>query len=212
LNPDTEVTAGALDKVVSLIRQDPEIGILGCRLVLRDGSFDHAAKRSFPTLIGAFGHFAGLADTASPRSRLGQYRAGQVSELGAGEVDAVNGAFMLVRREAIDQVGHLDERYPTPGLDDLDWCYRLKQSGWKVWYEGGVTVLHVKGSSTGETRGRHRYRTLRYNLAFHRALGRFYRKWYAGRYPFVDLSAYLALGGKFTISAIRSAIVRRSLR
>ena len=54
---------------------------------------------------------------------------------------------MLVRREALDEVGLLDEGYWLY-MDDLDWCFRFKQKGWKVWYDGAVTVMHVKGGTT----------------------------------------------------------------
>src|SRR5207247_599319 len=78
---------------------------------------------------------------------LAQYRAPEVPEDGAGEVDAVNGAFMLVRRAALDEVGLLDEEYWVY-MEDLDWCYRFKQHGWVVWYDGTRTVIHVKGGGT----------------------------------------------------------------
>jgi GT2 family glycosyltransferase len=119
---------------------------------------------------------------------------------------------MLTRREAIEQVGLLDEGYPTPGLEDLDWCYRFKQHGWSVWYEGTVAITHVKGGATVETRGRGRYRSLRHNIAFHRSLGRFYRNCYSGERPLVDLAAYLAIGIKFLVSVTRSTIARRGFR
>ena len=71
---------------------------------------------------------------ASAPRWLQQYRAPDLGEFDQGPVDALNGAFMLVRREALEQVGLLDEGYWLY-MDDLDWCYRFKQEGWKVWYE-----------------------------------------------------------------------------
>lgn len=209
LNPDTEVTDGALDYMLDAIRRRPEVGIAGCRLVQRDGTFDHAAKRSFPTRLSALAHFTGLGRRPGAGTRLAQYRAPELSEWEAGEVDAVNGAFMLVRREAMEQVGLLDEGYPTPGMEDLDWCYRFKQRGWKIWYDGGATVVHVKGGATVEARKRGRYRSLRHNLAFHRSMARFYRKFYAGRNPLWDLAVYAGIGAKLVIAVTRSTIARR---
>ena len=92
-------------------------------------------------------------------------------------------------------------------MDDLDWCYRFKQKGWKVFYDGAVTVMHVKGGTTV----RNRHRALRQNVAFHRGMGRFYRKFYAGERPLVDAGIYLAIGGKLLFSASRSAVARRRL-
>ncbi|HEY1360113.1 MAG TPA: glycosyltransferase family 2 protein [Thermoleophilaceae bacterium] len=203
LNPDTEVTEGSLDYALEALRSRPDVGMLGCRLVQRDGTFDHAAKRSFPTPLGALAHFTGVGRRAEG-GRLAQYRAPELDEHGAGDVDAVNGAFMLVRREALDDVGLLDEEYWLY-MEDLDWCYRFKQKGWKVFYDGGATVMHVKGGAS-KTGG---HRALKQTVAFHRSMGRFYRKFYSGRNPLVDIAIYLAIGGKLAIAATRSTIARR---
>ena len=70
LNPDTRVTAGALDRMLALMESDGSIGIAGCRLELEDGTFDHAARRSFPTPLSALGHFTGVgrSERAPPGS------------------------------------------------------------------------------------------------------------------------------------------------
>ena len=211
LNPDTEVTSSALDHMVRVMLERPDVGVSGCRLVQRDGTFDHAAKRSFPTPIGALAHFTGVGRRVGAHPKLAQYRAPEVDEYGAGEVDAVNGAFMLVRREAMEEIGLMDENYPTPGMEDLDWCYRFKERGWKIWYEGGTSVIHVKGGVTVDQRARRRYRNLRHNVAFHRSIGRFYRKFYAGKSPVLDVAVYLAIAVKLLIAISRSAVARRRL-
>ncbi len=210
LNPDTEVTPGALDFMVKLMDERADIGMASCRLVQPDGTFDHAAKRSFPTPLGALAHFTGIGRRTAADSRLAQYRAPELDELGSGEVDAVNGAFMLVRDTALQQVGPLDEGYWLY-MDDLDWCYRFKQEGWKVWYDGSVTCIHVKGGTTVEARRSGRHRGLKHNLAFHRSMGRFYRKFYAGERPVVDSVIYAAIMGKFLVAAARSTIARRKV-
>jgi GT2 family glycosyltransferase len=204
LNPDTEFVEDSLDYLVDLLQKQPEIGMVGCRLVRRDGSFDHAAKRSFPTPLSALAHFTGIGRRAGASPRLSQYRAPDLDEQGAGEVDAVNGAFMLVRRAAVKEVGLFDAGYWTY-MEDLDWCYRFKQKGWKVWYEGRTTVIHVKGGATV----RRGHRSLRHNYAFHRSMARFYRKFHARERPLLDAAVYGAIGIKFVVSAARSAIARR---
>ena len=113
---------------------------------------------------------------------------------------------MLIRREALEEVGLLDEGYWLY-MDDLDWCFRFHQHGWQVWYEGAVTCLHVKGGTTV----RRRHRASRQEIAFHRSMGRFYRKFYAGTNPALDLAVYLAIATKLAISVTRSAVARRSL-
>ena len=211
LNPDTELSSGALDHAVATLAERADVGILGVRLVRRDGSFDHAAKRQFPTLVGALGHFTGLGRGAKAPRVLAQYRAPSVDEHGSGEVDAVNGAFMLVRRSALVDVGLLDERYGMYG-EDLDWCYRFKRAGWRVWYDGQVSVVHVKGGSTVVETAGGRHRALATNVLFHRAIGRFYRKFHSGRRPLLDAAVYAGVGVKLTVSVVRSAVARRGFR
>src|SRR5215210_5747864 len=82
LNPDTELTDGALDYMLEAIWERPDVGIAGCRLVQRDGTFDHAAKRSFPTRISALAHFTGIGRRPAAGRRLAQYRAPELSEWG----------------------------------------------------------------------------------------------------------------------------------
>ena len=207
LNPDTEIHPGSLDHMVRLMQERPDIGMASCRLVQPDGTLDHASKRSFPTPLGALAHFlrVGRSDRA-PRA-LAQYRAPELGELECGEVDAVNGAYMLVRREAVRDVGLLDEGY-WMYMDDLDWCFRFRQNGWKVWYEGAVSTMHVKGGTTV----RKRHRTLRHTVWFHRSMGRFYRRAYGGRRPLLDWSVYAAILAKLLVAVARSTVARRSLR
>jgi N-acetylglucosaminyl-diphospho-decaprenol L-rhamnosyltransferase len=201
LNPDTEATEGALDHMLDVLESRPDVGMAGCRLVRPDGSFDHAAKRSFPTPLSALAHFAGLGRRVE-RGALAGYRAPEVGERDAGEVDAVNGAFMLVRRSAVEEVGLLDEGYWLY-MEDLDWCYRFGQAGWKVLYDGRVTFVHVKGGAAGT------YRRPRQNIAFHRGMGRFYRKFHAGRRPLGAPVVYAGISAKLALSLARSALARR---
>jgi N-acetylglucosaminyl-diphospho-decaprenol L-rhamnosyltransferase len=205
LNPDTEALQGTLDRCVHSILERPAVGMVGCRLVQPDGTFDHAAKRSFPTPLGALAHFAKIGRVLQAGA-LAQYRATELSEHGQGEVDAVNGAFMLVRRDALAQVGLLDEAYWLY-MEDLDWCYRFRQAGWKVWYDGSSSFVHVKGGMS-KRRG---HRSLRANVAFHRGMGRFYRKFYAGRRPLLDSAVYLAIGAKLAVSATRGVVASRGI-
>jgi N-acetylglucosaminyl-diphospho-decaprenol L-rhamnosyltransferase len=200
LNPDTRVGERGLDALLALMESHPEIGICGCRLQLEDGSFDHAARRSFPTPLGALAHFTGIGRRAGAPARLAQYRAPEVE---AGPVDAVNGAFMLMRRSALDQVGLFDEGY-WMYMEDLDLCYRFKQAGWVVWYEPNVTVAHIKGASSGA------HRSPRLNYAFHYGMFRFYRKHYApDRSRATNAFIYSGIALKLAVSVLHSAVDRR---
>jgi hypothetical protein len=168
LNPDTEVVAGTLDRLAAVLDEKPDVAVTGPRLVRPDGSFDHAARRSFPTILGAIGHFAGIGRLVG-RGRLAQYRAPEVE---AGPVDAINGAFMLARRSALESIGLLDKGY-WMYMEDLDLLYRLKKAGWLTWYEPSARALHVKRGTTDGVR------SPRLVWAFHRGMARFYRMHYA---------------------------------
>jgi N-acetylglucosaminyl-diphospho-decaprenol L-rhamnosyltransferase len=201
LNPDTRITAGALDRLLELMDSRPEVGMCGPRLALEDGTFDHAARRSFPTPLSALGHFTGVGRRRDS-GPLAAYRAPDVE---AGPVDAINGAFMLVRRAALDRVGLFDERY-WMYMEDLDLSYRFARDGWITWYEPGVTVIHVKAGTTGSDRG------LRLNAAFHYGMYRFYRKHYAEhRAVLVNAAVYCGIGVKLALSVLRSG-ARRLIR
>ena len=200
LNPDCELRPGVLDHLLDELRARPAVGMVGCRLVQVDGTFDHAAKRSFPTPLAALAHFTGVGRDAE--GSLGQYRATTLAEGDAGPVDAINGAFMLVRRAALRDVGGFDEGYWLY-MEDLDWCARFWARGWEVRYDGTVTALHVKGGTAG------RHRAARQNVHFHRGMGRFYRRHQAGRRPLLDAAVYGGIGAKLGVSLVRSAVARR---
>jgi N-acetylglucosaminyl-diphospho-decaprenol L-rhamnosyltransferase len=194
LNPDTEVHAGTLDAALARLRADERIGMVGVKLVTESGAIDHACKRSFPTPLSALAHFTGLGGS--------QYRASHLGEDEPGEVDAVNGAFMLCRAEAVREVGLLDEGYWLY-MEDLDWCHRFWEAGWKVFYEPGGVALHVKGGSSP------RRRAPRQEIAFHRGMGRFYRRFDAPAHnPLLNAAVYAGIGAKLALSLARTALAR----
>jgi N-acetylglucosaminyl-diphospho-decaprenol L-rhamnosyltransferase len=206
LNPDTEVHAGTLDAALARLRSDPRIGMVGCKLVTESGELDHACKRSFPTPLSALAHFTGIGRGKDAGETLGQYRATHLGDDEPGEVDAVNGAFMLCRAEAVRDVGLLDEGYWLY-MEDLDWCRRFWDAGWKVFYEPGGTALHVKGASSG---GRRRPKQ---EIAFHRGMGRFYRRFDAPEHnPLLNMAVYAGIGAKLATSLAITAATRTTGR
>lgn len=198
LNPDTELYEDTLPTLLRLMEEHPEIGIAGPRLEQPDGTFDHASRRSFPTLLGALGHFSGVGRRVEG-GPLAQYRATDVER---GEVDAVNGAFMLIRRAALEQVGLFDESY-WMYMEDLDLCFRFKQAGWVTWYEPSARAMHVKGGSAGR-------RSPRLVLAFHSGMWRFYRRHGASRRStFANAAVAIGLCVKLTFALTKAAMPRR---
>jgi GT2 family glycosyltransferase len=199
LNPDTRITPGALQRLVDVMEAHPEVGIAGPRLELEDGTLDHASRRSFPTPLSALGHFTGLGRREGASERLAGYRAPDVE---SGPVDAVNGAFMLIRRSALERVGAFDTRY-WMYMEDLDLCYRFAEAGWTTWFEPGATVIHVKAGTSGK------HRSLRLNRAFHYGMFRFYRDHYAPhRNPFLNGLVYVGIGARFAVAATRDSVAR----
>jgi GT2 family glycosyltransferase len=202
LNPDTAVTPGALDTVLAALQGHPEAAVVGPRLLREDGSLDHASKRSFPTPLSALGHFTGIGRRAGATGRLASYRAPEVE---SGPVDSVNGAFMLMRREAFEAAGGFDEGY-WMYMEDLDLSYRLAEAGWTSWYEPDAVVTHVKGGTTQEGR------SVRLIWAFHRGMYRFYRQHYAGgRSWFVNLAVYAGIAVKLA-GSVAAALLRGARR
>ena len=194
LNPDTEVYEGSLDAALARLEDDPAIGMVGVKLVKPSGELDHACKRSFPTPLAALAHFSGLGRREGASQSLSQYRASDLGDNDPGEVDAINGAFMLVRREALLAGGPLDEGYWLY-MEDLDWCRRFWLKGWKVFYDPSGTVMHVKGGSSGKRRG------LKQEVAFHRGMGRFYRRFEAAdSSPLLNLVVYCGIISKLALS------------
>jgi N-acetylglucosaminyl-diphospho-decaprenol L-rhamnosyltransferase len=202
LNPDTEVYAGTLDAALARLHSDPEIGMVGVKLVTESGELDHACKRSFPTPLSALAHFTGIGRGEDAGEALSQYRATQLGDDEPGEVDAVNGAFMLCRAEAVREVGLLDEGYWLY-MEDLDWCHRFWDAGWKVFYEPAGVALHVKGGSSPSRRAP------KQEIAFHRGMGRFYRRFDAPQSnPLLNVAVYAGIGAKLGVSLAITAYKR----
>jgi GT2 family glycosyltransferase len=192
LNPDTEVYAGTLDAALARLRSEERVGMVGVKLVIESGELDHACKRSFPTPLSALAHFTGVGG--------GQYRATHLGDDEPGEVDAVNGAFMLCRTAAVREVGLLDEGYWLY-MEDLDWCHRFWDAGWKVFYEPAGVALHVKGGSSA------RRRAPRQEVAFHRGMARFYRRFDApDANPLLNAAVYAGIGAKLGVSLAITAL------
>lgn len=175
LNPDAFVASDTLPALVRYLDADPTIGCTTARVELESGRLDLACRRSFPTPIRSFYRMT-LLSRLFPRSRrFGQYNLTYLDEWQEQEIDSPCGAFMLVRREAMREVGLLDERFFMYG-EDLDWALRIKRAGWRITYNPISTVLHLKRASSG----RHRSGSIGY---FYEAMRVFYRKHYAPTRP-----------------------------
>jgi len=168
LNSDTEVQGDCLEKCLNHIDTHSKIGALGCKILLPNGNLDKASKRSFPDVNVSFYRMTGLSFLFPRSKRFGRYNLMFLDENKIHEVDSLSGAFMMVRREAIDQVGFLDEDFFMYG-EDIDWCYRIKEAGWKVVYNGEAQIIHYKGGSGRQSKALYE---------FYNAMRLFYDKHY----------------------------------
>ncbi|MDE0610489.1 MAG: glycosyltransferase family 2 protein [Anaerolineaceae bacterium] len=202
LNPDTEVPPDALARLVDYMDARPEIGIAGPRLMLPDGSLDLACRRSFPSPQVSLYRFTGLARLFPRHRQFGRYNMTFADPGQELEVDAVVGACMIVRREAIAQAGLLDEDFFMYG-EDLDWAWRIKAAGWKVYYQPQVVVQHVKRAASRQSR--------RAGHEFQRAMLIFYRKHYRRSTPLwlhsLVMTGLLLKGGRAMLAEIRQPTV-----
>jgi|WetSurMetagenome_2_1015567.scaffolds.fasta_scaffold80442_1 O-antigen biosynthesis protein len=147
INPDTIVQEDTLQVMTEFLERNPDVGLAGCTILNPDGTLQLACRRSFPTPWVAFTKIAGLS-SLFPRSRwFGRYNLTYLPPEETYEVEAISGSFMMMTRAAFAKVGGLDEMFFMYG-EDLDWCYRVRQAGFKVFYVHRTKIIHYKGEST----------------------------------------------------------------
>ena len=147
LNPDTVVQEDTFRVMLRFFGEVPDAGIAGCKILNPDGTFQLPCRRSFPTPWVAFTKIFGLS-ALFPKSRFfGRYNLTYLDEDETYPVEAIGGAFMMLRREAYEKAGGLDESFFMYG-EDLDWCYRIGQAGFRVYYVHSTKIIHFKGEST----------------------------------------------------------------
>jgi len=195
LNPDTVVPEETLAEMLRFMDARPEAGAATCYIELSTGEMDLNCHRGFPTPWAAFCHFSKL-ERIFPKSRIfSRYHRGWERLDTSHEIDACEGAFMMVRREAAEAVrvpscgqGWWDEDFFFYG-EDLDFCYRLKQAGWKVFYHPEVKIIHYAGAASGikdsskdvaTATWESKARVLKASTA---AMRIFYQKHYRQKYP-----------------------------
>jgi GT2 family glycosyltransferase len=188
LNPDTVIHKGALEYMVKFMDVTRGAGAATCYLEMINGKLDDASHRGFPTPWNALCHFSGLAKVFPKSTLFNGYNLGWQDLKKTHEIDALAGAFMLVRHEAGEQVGWWDERYFFYG-EDLDFCYQLKKKGWHIYFVPDVKIIHYKGVSGGIKKHSQHISTatketkVRATLARFEAMKIFYKKNYMKQYP-----------------------------
>lgn len=177
LNSDTILEEQTLEIMISYMDKNIEVGASGCKIVLPDGSLDKACKRGFPTPLASFYYAFGFSKLFPDKPHFNQYQLSHLDSDHEYDVDCLVGAFMLVRKQVIDQVGMLDESFFMYG-EDIDWCYRIKQAGWRIYYYPRTKITHYKGASS-------RRKPVKIIYEFHRAMFLFHKKHYQKKYFFI---------------------------
>lgn len=172
LNSDTLAEPETLIKMVEFMDQNPRVGLATCRVELLNGQIDPASHRGFPTPWASLTYYLGWDKF---------YHQTDKDLKTVHEIDCPVGAFFFIRREALRQVGLLDERFFMYG-EDIDLAFRIKQAGWKIMYVPITKITHLKGASGINKPDRQiRLKTTR---AFFEAMKLFYNKHYRRRYFF----------------------------
>ncbi len=173
LNPDTVVEEDTFEKCIKFMESHKDAGSLGVKMIDGKGRYLPESKRSLPTPEVAFYKMFGLSSLFSKSKRFGQYHLGYLDKEQIHEVDVLPGAFILVRRKLLLDIGLLDENFFMYG-EDIDLSYRIKQAGYKNYYFPKTTIIHYKGEST--KKGSINYVVLFYNAMIIFAKKHFSRK------------------------------------
>ena len=167
LNSDTIVWENTLESIYYYMEKHTDVGATGCRVLLENGDLDKACKRSFPNVKNSFFRLFHIPT----KSKDDNYNLDSLPDDGVYEIDCLTGAFMFIRKEALDEVGFLDETFFMYG-EDIDLCFRIKQAGWKIVYYGKSKITHFKGASSKKQKSKLIYE-------FYRAMYVYYKKHYA---------------------------------
>lgn len=173
LNSDTVVWQDTLADIYSYMEKHTDVGACGCRVLLENGELDMACKRSFPNVKNSFFRLFHIPT----KSKDDNYNLTDLADDGVYEIDCLTGAFMFMRKDALDRVGLLDETFFMYG-EDIDLCYRIKHGGWKIVYYGKSKITHFKGASSKKQK----YKLI---YEFYRAMYIYYKKHHAGESIFI---------------------------
>jgi len=196
LNPDAEVRDGGIREAAMYLEAHPEVGVLGGRILNRDGTVQ-ASARAFPSHRTAFFNRHSLTTKMLPRNRVSrQYLMTDWAHDDVRTVDWVSGAFMFIHRRAIDAAGMLDPGYFW-SIEDVDYCKRVKDTGLEVRYFPQATIVHRIGGSS-------RKAVYRAMAAHHRGMWRYYRKHLRGN-RLVDVVTFLGIWARFGLHAVSYA-------
>lgn len=172
LNPDTVIQEDTLQICHNYMESHPNTGAIGVKMIDGAGNFLPESKRDLPTVWNSFAKLSGLAALFPSSKIFNGYALGHLDQNKNHSIQVLCGAFMYVRKSAIDEVGMFDERFFMYG-EDIDWSRRIVEGGYEIQYLADTTIIHYKGESTKKA-------SLSYVKTFYNAMGLYVEKHYAG--------------------------------
>ena len=196
LNPDCIIKPNTLQEMLTVMDSDPMIGMAGCLIRNPDGSEQAGCRRNIPTPWSTFIRITRLHKFGKHHPAFQSYvQTGLPMPEEPSDVEAISGAFMLVRKTAIENVGVMDEGY-FMHCEDLDWCMRFHQAGWKIIFVPDVQITHVGGVCSAS-------RPVSVEYYKHIGMVRFYLKFFRDKYSFVLMwMVMVAIGARFAVRAV----------
>ena len=162
LNPDTVIQEDSLRKCLEFFDKNKDAGALGVKMYDGNGRFLPESKRGLPTPSVAFYKIFGLSSLFPNSKTFGKYHLGYLSQNENHKVDVLSGAFMMIRKKVLDEVGLLDETFFMYG-EDIDLSYRIKEGGYENYYFSNTNIIHYKGESTKKS-------SVNYVFVFYKAM------------------------------------------
>lgn len=205
LNPDCTVDASSIHELLSVMDSDEHIGMVGGFLSNLDGTEQAGGRRAIPTPWRSFVRAFGLSRFARrwPKLFFDFHLHKQALPTQPIDVEAISGACMLVKREAVEDVGLWDEGYFLH-CEDLDWCMRFRQKGWRILFVPDAKIIHEQGACS-------RSKPIFVEWHKHKGMMRFYMKFFRHQYPGM-LMAFVAFGVWLRFAAVASYYFMRRLR
>jgi GT2 family glycosyltransferase len=184
LNPDTIVSGDTFSTCIRFMETHPDAGAIGVKMIDGSGRFLPESKRGLPTLSASFMKMTGLYRIFPHSATWNQYYQGQISENETAKVDVLCGAFMFIKKAALDASGYLDEDFFMYG-EDIDLSYRITKAGYAIYYLPDTSIIHYKGESTRKS-------SLNYILTFYQAMLIFTQKHpeFSGQKVLIQLAIY----------------------
>lgn len=204
LNPDTVVAERTVREALDFMDAHPDAGALGVRMLDVTGASARESRRGLPSPMVAFYKMTGLCARFPKHPRLGHYYMGDLPWESPARIEVVSGAFCMLRREALDKVGCLDEDFFMYG-EDIDLSYRILKGGYHNYYLPSL-ILHYKGESTQKS-------SFRYVHVFYEAMLIFFKKHYSGMSLLLSLPVKVAIYAKAFLALVRMQMdkARKSL-